>query len=157
VVSGYTIDELAPAEAPAGAEAFARLIPLLGNGAPVPDASTVARVLGHPANTVFAARAGGAILGLATLVVLELPTGTEARIEDVVVDPSARGAGLGRALVTAALTRAAARGARHVELTSAPSRQAARHLYQNLGFTPRETGVFRHTLDAYRAAADGSG
>ena len=138
-------------------EAFVRLIPLLSGSAPVPDRERVERVLGHAGNTVFAAwgrvRAGEGerrILGLLTLVVIELPTGTEARVEDVVVGGEARGLGLGRALVLAALSAAAVRGVRYVDLTSAPRRVAARRLYQSLGFEPRETGVFRHTLDAYR-------
>jgi ribosomal protein S18 acetylase RimI-like enzyme len=131
--------------------AFARLIPLLSTNAPVPDHDVVARVLGHPANTVFAARADdGRILGLTTLVTIELATGREARIEDVVVDESARGLGAGHALVTAALAGAAARGARYVDLTSAPRRIAARALYTKLGFVARDTGVFRHDLAGYR-------
>ena len=131
-------------------EAFARLIPLLSTSAPTPDRDRVQRVLAHPANTVFAARTGDPeqrILGLLTLVNIELPTGTEARTEDVVVDAAARGLGLGRALVVAALKAAAKQGARYVDLTSAPRRAAARHLYQSLGFEQRETGVFRHRLD----------
>jgi ribosomal protein S18 acetylase RimI-like enzyme len=132
--------------------AFARLIPLLSGNAQVPDTARVARVLGHPANTVLAARTltDGRILGLLTLVAVELPTGTEARIEDVVVDESVRGLGLGRALVTAALEAAAAAGARYVDLTSAPHRVSARALYRAVGFQERETGVFRHPLDDYR-------
>lgn len=135
--------------------AFARLIPQLSTSAPVPDSDLVARVLAHPANTVFAARTGHGdavadIVGLAVLVTLELPTGREARIEDVVVDTAARGLGAGRALVTAALARAAAQHARHVDLTSAAHRTAARALYTSLGFTERETGVFRHPLDDLR-------
>jgi ribosomal protein S18 acetylase RimI-like enzyme len=134
-------------------EAFARLIPLLSSSAPIPDRARIERVLGHPGNTVFAARTPDPerrILGLLTLVHIELPTGAEARVEDVVVDDAARGLGLGRALVLAALGAAARRGARHVDLTSAPRRVAARQLYQSLGFEQRETGVFRHGLDAYR-------
>ncbi len=137
-------------------EAFARLIPLLSTSAPVPDRERVGRVLGHAANTVFAARMREGrdgerrILGLLTLVHVELPTGPEARIEDVVVDDAARGLGLGRALVRAALGAAASQGARYVDLTSAPRRVAARQLYQSLGFEQRETGVFRHRLDDYR-------
>lgn len=132
--------------------AFVRLIPLLSDSAPVPDAGRVARVLGHPANTVFAARTvpDGRILGLLTLVAVELPTGMEARIEDVVVDEAARGLGLGRALVTAALQAAAAAGARYVDLTSAPHRVSARALYRGVGFEARETDVFRHALEDYR-------
>jgi ribosomal protein S18 acetylase RimI-like enzyme len=140
------------------AEAFARLIPLLSTGAPAPDRARVEKVLAHAANTVFAARAltherdryTGTIIGLATLVRLELGTGTEARLEDVVVDESARGTGVGRALTRAALRAAATRGARYVDLTSAPHRAAARALYRSLGFEERETGVFRHRLEDYR-------
>jgi len=135
-------------------EAFARLIPLLSARAQSPDRDRIERVLAHPGNTVFAARTDDPqrrILGVLTLVTIELPTGTEARIEDVVVDDEARGLGLGRALVVAALEAATERGASHVDLTSAPRRVAARRLYQSLGFEPRETGVFRHRLDAYRA------
>jgi ribosomal protein S18 acetylase RimI-like enzyme len=127
-------------------EAFARLIPLLYDATPPPDQDTVARVLAHPANTVFAARADGRITGLLTLVLIELGTGREARIEDVVVDPSARRLGTGRALVDAALSAAAAAGARHVDLTSAPYRESARRLYQAMGFVPRDTTVFRRVL-----------
>jgi ribosomal protein S18 acetylase RimI-like enzyme len=135
----------------ASVAAFERLIPLLSTSAPVPDRDVVLRVLEHPANTVYAACADdGRILGLATLVTVELATGREARIEDVVVDESARGLGAGHALVTAALAGAAASGARHVDLTSAPRRVAARALYTKLGFAARDTGVFRHDLAGYR-------
>lgn len=140
-------------------DAFVRLIPQLSGSAPVPDRQRVERVLGHAGNTVYAAWGsaegdegvgGRRILGLLTLVTIELPTGTEARIEDVVVDDSARGLGLGRALVVAALHAAVRGGARYVDLTSAPRRVAARQLYQSLGFMARETGVYRHTLESYR-------
>ena len=148
-----TVLEVADAADDAVVAAFARLIPLLSTSARSPDRDRVERVLGHAGNTVFAARAADAqrrILGLLTLVHIELPTGAEARIEDVVVDDAARGLGLGRALVAAALEAAAKQGASFVDLTSAPHRVAARRLYQSLGFEQRETGVFRHRLDGYR-------
>jgi ribosomal protein S18 acetylase RimI-like enzyme len=147
---GFTIEVLAEADDEV-VEAFARLIPLLSTSAAVPDRGRVERVLGHAPNTVLAAKdSAGRIVGLLTLVVLELATGTEARVEDVVVDEAARGTGVGRGLVVAALEAAAAFGARYVDLTSAPRRVAARGLYRSLGFESRETGVFRHTLDTYR-------
>ena len=57
------------------------------------------------------------------------------------------GTGCGEALSRAALEAAAAAGARTVELTSRPSRQAANRLYQRLGFVLRETNVYRYELD----------
>jgi ribosomal protein S18 acetylase RimI-like enzyme len=81
-----------------------------------------------------------------TLAVCRIPSGVRAWIEDVVVDSAARGQGAAAALTAAALDVAAASGARTVELTSRPSREAANRLYQRLGFTPRETNVYRLDL-----------
>ena len=63
------------------------------------------------------------------------------------VAPAARGAGVGTALVDAALARAQSEGARTVDLTSRPSREAANRLYVRQGFTRRETNVYRRTLE----------
>ena len=87
--------------------------------------------------------ADGRILGSLTLVVFPIPTGIRAWIEDVVVDEAARGRGVGEALNRAALDRARAAGARTVDLTSRPSREAANRLYQRIGFQPRDTNVYR--------------
>jgi ribosomal protein S18 acetylase RimI-like enzyme len=65
-------------------------------------------------------------------------------IEDVVVDGAARGRGVGEALNEEAIRRAAAAGARSVDLTSRPSREAANRLYRRLGFEVRDTNVYRH-------------
>jgi ribosomal protein S18 acetylase RimI-like enzyme len=55
-----------------------------------------------------------------------------------------RGHGVGAALVKAALERAEAVGARTVDLTSRPDREAANRLYVRLGFVARSTNVYRH-------------
>jgi GNAT superfamily N-acetyltransferase len=57
-------------------------------------------------------------------------------IEDVFVDEAARGTGLGRALVRAAIDRAAERGCRRVDLDVDEDNTAARALYASLGFAP---------------------
>jgi ribosomal protein S18 acetylase RimI-like enzyme len=87
-----------------------------------------------------------AILGSMTLVVFRIPTGLRAWIEDVVVDGSARGRGVGEALNRAAIDRARAAGATTVDLTSRPSREAANRLYRRLGFEQRTTNVYRLDL-----------
>ena len=69
-----------------------------------------------------------------TLAAFEIPTGVRAWIEDVVVDAAARGQGVAGALVQAAVDRSAAIGARTVDLTSRPEREAANRLYLKLGF-----------------------
>jgi ribosomal protein S18 acetylase RimI-like enzyme len=67
-------------------------------------------------------------------------------IEDVVVDESARGHGVGEALNLAAIDESRKRGAITVELTSRPSREAANRLYQKMGFVARDTNVYRYSL-----------
>lgn len=125
-------------------EAFARLLPQLSPAVP-PDASALATIMAG-GSTVFVARVDGTIVGSLTLVLYRIPTGLKAWIEDVVVDEAARGHGVGEALNRAALDEARRRGAKAVSLTSRPSRQAANRLYQRLGFSARDTNVYRYDV-----------
>jgi ribosomal protein S18 acetylase RimI-like enzyme len=88
----------------------------------------------------------GQIVGSLTLVVFPIPTGARAWIEDVVVDASVRGKGVGEALNQKALELARNDGAVTVDLTSRPSREAANRLYQRIGFVKRDTNVYRFDL-----------
>jgi ribosomal protein S18 acetylase RimI-like enzyme len=129
------------------AGAIARLIPQLSNSAQPPTEAQLREIVDSSATRLLAARADdGAVLGSLTLVVFRIPTGVGAWIEDVVVDESARGRGIGEALVREAVLLAERAGARHVNLTSRPDRAAANRLYARLGFEPRETNVYRLTL-----------
>lgn len=127
--------------------AFGRLIPQLSTSNPAPDAAGLRALLDHDAITLFVARSAGRIVGSLTLAVFPLPTGQRAWIEDVVVDESARGQGVGEALNRAALDRARELGAITVDLTSRPSRAAANRLYTRLGFVARETNVYRYLFE----------
>lgn len=128
-------------------EAMARLLPQLSGSATPPTAAELGEVLGSPAVNLLVARDDeGVILGMLTLVSFRIPTGVRAWIEDVVVDSSARGEGVGEALTNDALARARALGARTVELTSRPTREAANRLYTRLGFERRDTNVYRRLL-----------
>ena len=86
------------------------------------------------------------IFGILTLVLIEIPTGTLARIEDVVVDKTARGKGIGEAITLAAIERARELGITKIDLTSSPSRIAANKLYKRLGFKQRTTNVYRYKV-----------
>ena len=126
--------------------AFARLVPQLSRTSPVPGPSELAEITASPATVLLLARdAGGAVVGSLTLVVFRIPTGVRAWVEDVVVDQDARGQGVGEALSREALRLAVAAGARTVDLTSRPSREAANRLYRRLGFEARDTNVYRWT------------
>ena len=137
-------------------EAFERLIPQLSRSSPPPGAERARRdrrLPGlHPAGGPRPGRRPSS--GSLTLVVFPIPTGSRAWIEDVVVDEAARGSGVGAALNQAALDHARAVGAKTVDLTSRPSREAANRLYQRLGFEPRETNVYRLTLELYSVTTE---
>ena len=129
------------------AAAFAHLVPQLSSSSPPPTRDQLADIIASPATTVFLARSEhGTIVGTLTLVVFRIPTAIRAWIEDVVVDEAARGSGAGEALNRTALDTARKLGARTVDLTSRPSREAANRLYQRLGFKRRETNVYRYDL-----------
>jgi ribosomal protein S18 acetylase RimI-like enzyme len=123
--------------------AFARLVPQLSRSSPVPGEAELAEIVASPATVLLVGRDGDAIVGSLTLVLFRIPTGVRAWIEDVVVDESVRGRGVGEALSREALRRAVAAGARTVDLTSRPSREAANRLYRRLGFEIRDTNVYR--------------
>jgi ribosomal protein S18 acetylase RimI-like enzyme len=126
--------------------AFELLIPQLSSSNPPPTSSELQKIVSSDSSTLFVARVEGKIVGSLTLATFRIPTGVRAWIEDVVVDSSARGHGVGEALNQAALSEARAQGAVTVDLTSRPSREAANRLYQRLGFVQRETNVYRFTL-----------
>ncbi|WP_280382756.1 GNAT family N-acetyltransferase [Nocardia wallacei] len=126
--------------------ALAGLLPQLSTTAAPLTAELLEEVATSPSTQLLVARLDGDIVGALTLVVYAIPTGLRARIEDVVVDQAARGRGVGKSLTTTALDIAKLRGARTVDLTSTPSKVAANHLYQQLGFKPRESTTYRMRL-----------
>jgi ribosomal protein S18 acetylase RimI-like enzyme len=128
-------------------EAFNRLIPQLSSSAVPLTLATLGEIIGAPHNTVLLARdpvAGGRIVGTLTLVLFRIPTALRAWIEDVVVDASTRGRGVGEALTLAAVRLAKDRGAKTVDLTSNRSREAAHRLYEKAGFHIRASSVYRY-------------
>jgi ribosomal protein S18 acetylase RimI-like enzyme len=128
--------------------ALARLVPQLSASAAVPSREAVEEVVGSPSTRLLLARdAADGIVGTLTLVLVRTPAGVRATIEDVVVDAAARGRGAGEALTREAIRMARAAGARSVDLTSRPGREAANRLYARMGFGPRETNLYRLPLD----------
>ena len=127
--------------------AVATLVPQLSSSSPPPTPDALARIVADPATTVFVARDGERVLGMLTLAVFEIPTGVRAWIEDVVVDDAARGQGVAAQLEQAALDHAERAGARTVDLTSRPDREAANRLYVRMGFEARATNVYRRSLE----------
>ncbi|MFM7083162.1 MAG: GNAT family N-acetyltransferase [Actinomycetota bacterium] len=123
-----------------------RLIPQLSSSSKPITREELNEIIDGESTVLFAARSDGEIVGLLTLAVFRIPTALRAWIEDVVVDERARGKGVGEALNQAALAEAKRRGAKTVDLTSRPSREAANRLYRRIGFGRRDTNVYRYDL-----------
>jgi ribosomal protein S18 acetylase RimI-like enzyme len=126
-------------------QALLRLLPQLSRTAAQPDRVALDAMAKHPAVTLLTARVDGRIVGTLTLIMFPQLTGVRAWVEDVVVDESVRGHGVGGALTQDAIRLAAAAGARTVDLTSRPEREAANRLYLKLGFEVRNSTVFRYS------------
>ncbi len=127
-------------------EAFDRLIPQLSSSSPPPGRSGLEAIVDNPNSVLFLAMLDGTVVGSLTLAFYMIPTGLKAWIEDVVVDESVRGRGVGELLNRAALDEARRRSIDSVSLTSRPSREAANRLYQRIGFELRETNIYRYRL-----------
>ena len=138
--------EVATEVTPQLVDAFTRLIPQLSKSSPPPTSGELAEMVLSEASDVLVAYEGDQILGTLTLVVFRIPTGVRAWIEDVVVDEAGRGKGVGEALNRRALEIARSKGAKTVDLTSRPSREAANRLYQRIGFVERQTIGYRYDL-----------
>jgi ribosomal protein S18 acetylase RimI-like enzyme len=141
VAAASTVDD-------ALSDAVAALVPQLSRSSPPPARAVLERIVGGPDTTLFVARDGDRVVGMLTLATFQIPTRVRAIIEDVVVDEGARGSGAGAALVDAAVAHARKLGARSVDLTSRPNREAANRLYLKMGFEVRTTNVYRLTFDS---------
>lgn len=131
-------------------DAISRLIPQLSTSARIPTAKQLENLVTSDAAQLLIARdpdREDRIVGTLTLVLYRIPTGVRAWIEDVVVDESARRRGVGELLCRAAIDRARSARARNVDLTSRSARKAANRLYRRLGFSLRETNLYRYSLE----------
>lgn len=142
-VWGMSVDvEIVQAATDEVLKAFGRLLPQLSRSAQPLDVEALQTLVSWPGSRLLVARMGDDIVGALTLVMFPIPTGWRAWIEDV-VDEAARGQGVGAALTQEAVRLARAEGARTVDLTSRPSREAANRLYERLGFQLRDSKVYR--------------
>ncbi|MBQ2917697.1 MAG: GNAT family N-acetyltransferase [Bacteroidales bacterium] len=105
------------------------------------------RLLADDSFILFVAEEDGKVTGMLTLTCCATLSRDKYWIEDVIVDESQRGKGIGRALVKAAVSHVREKGFKDtIYLTSNPSRVSARALYRSEGFEGYDTGVFRMKL-----------
>lgn len=127
--------------------AFQHLMPQLTN-ADMPSETDLQQLVDSQSALIIArlSDAENPIIGAGTLGVFRTPSGLHAHVEDVVVDVTLRGQGIGEALVLALLDIAREMGLKGVSLTCNPRRAAANRLYQKMGFKKWETNVYWYEL-----------
>ena len=126
-------------------DAIERLMPQLKLKYSLPTRSEIEALVDSKTSVLLVARypdEKSPIVGMLTLLVYRVPSGIRAHVEDIVVDETVRGQGIGEALIRHALTVAREAGANGVALTTNPRRQAANRLYRRMGFNRWETNVY---------------
>ncbi len=88
----------------------------------------------------------GHIVGMATLYMITKFGKRTGFVEDVVVDASQRGKGLGKKILQHLIDFARAERVKTLHLTSRPDRIEGNKLYQKLGFEIKETNPYRLKL-----------
>ncbi|MCL5047930.1 MAG: GNAT family N-acetyltransferase [Firmicutes bacterium] len=146
-------------------QALTSLLPQLSSSAKLPSLERFETIVNDPNIVILVARSEppegystsseknpepSAIVGMITVSYLNLLTGKVALVEDVVVDTSWRGRGVGKLLIQAAIGHCRQNNVKHIDLTSRPQRVSANKLYEKMGFSRRETNVWRYTNDEYR-------
>jgi|ERR1700681_2198596 GNAT superfamily N-acetyltransferase len=126
--------------------ALDRLLPQLNPKLTLPPFERLEAIVADPSVTLLIARDGAEIVGTATVIVYTTPFWIKARLDEVVVDESARGKGVGAALVAACVDIAREKGAQVAELQSGVLRDAANRLYKRMGFELRESNLYRLVL-----------
>ena len=86
------------------------------------------------------------IIGIALLATYKVISGHRGMVEDVVVDTSHRGKGIGRKLMEKLLEEAKNRNLNEILLFTGHHRLPAINLYKSLGFTLRESGLYNLKL-----------
>jgi GNAT superfamily N-acetyltransferase len=112
-------------------------------------APILAAILSQPGRALLVASVADRVVGTADLLVVPNLTHKGmgwAIVENVVVDESQRGTGVGRSLMEEVIVRCREADCYKIQLLSRTHRVSAHAFYQHLGFEPSATG-FRLYLD----------
>ncbi len=124
-----------------------QLLPQLSSDATI-SIEQLQKLIDSKNNFLFVAQdENNKIVAMATLVCYNVPTGQKAWIEDVVVDNSCRGKGMGKKIIQFLLNFAKEKGIKKIDLTSSYTRKEANLLYQKLGFEQRKSNLYRYIFD----------
>ena len=128
------------------AEDVRNLTKQIGNNYKELTDQDVKDMLEASSNNLIIARLGEQIVGMVTVLIFRIPYAKKGYIDDLIVDESYRGHGLGSQLLDRALVLAKEKEVAYIDFTSRPRRVAGNTLYEKLGFKKRDTNVYRLIL-----------
>jgi len=128
-------------------KAIQKLLDQLSNKNIILTAEELQKQISSENSHLYLAEEDERVLGMLTLTIYQIPSGLQARIDDMVVEEKTRARGIGSALMQKAIAQCRMLGVKHISLTSHPRREAANRLYQRLGFDKYQTNVYRYRLD----------
>lgn len=140
--------ELLKTFSPEETKAINLLLSQLTPDAKILSDDEIRKISQDPTNHFFVARdtKDNKIVGMAIIVIVSTLLRRKALLEELVVDENYRGQGIGEKIVKFVVDQARLAGAVHFDFTSNPARTEANKLYQSLGFTKRDTNVYRMDL-----------
>lgn len=133
------IDKAVPADIPALSELLSVLFTQEAEFTPDPEAQAkgLGRIIGNPeVGAVLVAREDGRVVGMVNLL-FTISTALGERVallEDMVVSPRIRGAGVGSQLLAQAISFACAQGCRRITLLTDRANESAQRFYGKQGF-----------------------
>jgi GNAT superfamily N-acetyltransferase len=107
-------------------------------------AEALREIAADPRNMLVVAEREGAVIGAFHLTIIQYVAyrgGRVAQIENVIVDPDARGLGVGAAMMVWAIEEARRQKCFRVQLTSNKARVRAHRFYERLGFKATHEGM----------------
>ncbi len=115
---------------------------------PEPLEDAYAALLARDDATVLAGTIDESLVGFATVEIEELADGTSlGHVDELYVEPEARGIGVGERLLGAALEFCAARGCDGVDARALPGDREAKNFFESAGFTARALIMHRRLED----------
>lgn len=118
------------------------------NAKPLTD-NDLKEIITSPITTLIVAReqTQNTIVGMTTLAIYRIPYVKKAYLDDLIVAETHRGHGIGSQLLHWAASQAKKQGAAYIDFTSRPRRGHSNKLYNKLGFSKRDTYVYRLLFD----------
>lgn len=114
------------------------------DSSPPPFEQVVSRAMADPDRRVFAGRFDGVVVGYGVIRLERLRDGELlAVVEELYVDPDARGVGVGEAIMDACLVAARAAGCIGIDAVALPGDRASKNFFERFGLVARAIVVHR--------------